>query len=784
MTTARLVFATLGALALGPAALAAQSPRVFHGRQGQLEVAVPRTTQPVVIDGDLGDPAWRGAALLTGFSQFSPVDGTPAADSTEIYVMYAETELYVGVRAFETHGAVVATQANRDRILGDDHIRLFLDTFNDRRRAYLFAVNALGQQMDGFFAESGAGSGSTDLNPDFVFTSVGRLTPAGYEIEVRIPFKSLRYQNAAEQRWNLQVIRAVQHGAQEQTWTPAQRGQTSFLAQSGTLSGLRDLRAGLVLDVTPVVTAQATGFRDIDTTTGDTAWSYDVGRPQFGANLRWGVSPSVTFSGTVNPDFSQVEADAGQVVYDPRAAISFPEKRPFFLDASENFETPNSLIYTRTIGAPVAAAKLAGTTRGFTLGLLVAADDEALSATGDRTPLFTIARVRRNLGASSTLGGVLTERREGGDYSRVFGADTRLLLGRWLVAGQLALSQTRAPGVAGDVRPLWEVNLVRSSRSRGFNATFEGVHPEFVAAAGFVPRPGIARLNVNRRWTSFPRGGRVASVSFTAISDNTWVWDRFTDGKEPDDIKLQTSTTLAWRSGWRTTLFTFLETFNYPAALYTNVFVERRTAGGAVQDTVPFNANQRLPNAGFDFTVITPQFQNFSATANGTLGHDDNFDEWSSAWIFFTNFSLAWRPTERARIEGSWVQQRYHRVSDGSLVRLRTIPRLKIEYQAARPLFFRFVGQYDASKVDSLRDDSRTNFPLLIRNPDGSFRRAAARERGTLRADWLASYQPTPGTVFYVGYGATLTGPRYFDRGALDRVADGFFVKASYLIRT
>jgi hypothetical protein len=111
------------------------------------------------------------------------------------------------------------------------------------------------------------------------------------------------------------------------------------------------------------------------------------------------------------------------------------------------------------------------------------------------------------------------------------------------------------------------------------------------------------------------------------------------------------------------------------------------------------------------------------------------------------------------------------------------IPRVKLEYQLARPIFVRVVGQYDATQVDSLRDDSRTNDPILIRNPDGTFRRAAAQERAGLRWDGLFSYQPTPGTVFFFGYGSTLASPRFLSPTLLERTRDGFFLKASYLYR-
>lgn len=766
--------------------LVAQPPRpitesgTYHGRQGQLEVAIPKIDGAVRIDGDLGDGEWERAALLTGFSQYTPVDRAPADDSTEVLVMYSDHELYLAIRAFEPHGRVVNTLADRDRIAGEDHVRLYLDTFDDRRRAFVLMVNARGVQGDGIWTEGGSGSGSTDQSPDFVFDSKGRVTEDGYVVEIRVPFKSLRYQQADVQRWGIHVMRHVQHSGSVQSWAPAENSRPSLLAQSGKLTGLTRLRRGLVLDLNPVVTSQRTGGPRSAT---DARWTYRTSDPEYGGNIRWGATPNLSVSGTVNPDFSQVEADVGQVVYDPRAAIAFPEKRPFFLEANENFEVPNSLIYTRRIVAPLAAAKASGKVGGVNVGILSAIDDEAVSATRAERPVFTIARVRRDLGAQSNAGFVFTDRSEGGSYNRVAGVDTRVLRGGYLFAGQVAGSMTRAPGVSSTARPLFDFALVKPGRSRGLSVTLEGVHPEFFTASGFIPRAGIARANISPRWSFFPTESRLEAVHFSTILDGTWEWDRFVEGTEPNDIKLQTRTSFAFRGGWRTDLFTFIESFKYPAFLYENFFIERRDASGAPVDTVPYVGTDRLPNYGTDISIGTPQWQKFSGSAGVTAGHDDNFDEWSSAWIFFTTLNLNWRPTERARVEGRWVQQRYYRTSDGSLVRQRMIPRLKFEYQVARPVFVRVVGQYDAAQVDSLRDDSRTNDPVLIRAADGSFRRAAAQERGSLRWDGLFSYQPTPGTVFFLGYGATLGSPRFLEPSLLQRTQDGFFVKASYLYR-
>src|SRR5258705_2246505 len=244
-----------------------QAP-VFDGRLKQLDVHIPRVEATVAIDGVLDEPAWKSAARLIGFSQYRPIDSWPAADSTEVLVWYAPDAIYFGIRAYEAHGSVVrATLADRDNIDADDNIQILLDTFNDRRRALLFAVNPLGAQEDGVRSEGLAGAagganagfrfdGVIDLNPDYGYQSHGRVTPWGYELEVRIPFKSLRYQSGATQDWGLQVVRTTQHTGYEDTWAPVVRASASYLIQSGSLKELTGMRRGLVMDVTPEFTSR------------------------------------------------------------------------------------------------------------------------------------------------------------------------------------------------------------------------------------------------------------------------------------------------------------------------------------------------------------------------------------------------------------------------------------------------------------------------------------------------------------------------------------------------
>ncbi|HTH65756.1 MAG TPA: carbohydrate binding family 9 domain-containing protein, partial [Gemmatimonadales bacterium] len=233
-------------------------PATYSGIAGQTNVTVPRLDDAgVTIDGSFDESSWAQAATLTGFSEYTPVDGRPAEDSTEILVWYSPTAIYFGIRAFETHGAVHATLADRDRIATDDYVQILLDTFDDRRQALVFGVNPMGVQSDGTLTETQGGSRDTvDRSADFVYQSKGRVTDTGYDVEIRIPFKSIRFQQAKTQTWGINVVRVVQRSGQEQTWTMTNRGASSFLSQSGKLEGLTELHAGRALDIIPTLTSR------------------------------------------------------------------------------------------------------------------------------------------------------------------------------------------------------------------------------------------------------------------------------------------------------------------------------------------------------------------------------------------------------------------------------------------------------------------------------------------------------------------------------------------------
>jgi hypothetical protein len=249
-----------------------------------------------------------------------------------------------------------------------------------------------------------------------------------------------------------------------------------------------------------------------------------------------------------------------------------------------------------------------------------------------------------------------------------------------------------------------------------------------------------------------------------------------------DDRQADFSFGFTLKGGWQLGTGISVEEFGYPASLFSNYRIEERA--GATIDTVPFIGQPHIPNLDLGANIATPRFQNFSLTAFVLTGHDENFLEWASARIILSNVDLAWRPTDRIRSELIYDHQQVNRRTDGSLVALTRVPRLKVEYQLTRAVFLRLVAQYTTNEVDSLRDDSRTNDPILLRDPvTGAFTRIAASARNVFRVDWLFSYRPVPGTVIFAGYGSTFDDPSAFRFRPLARTTDVFFAKLSYLFR-
>lgn len=736
---------------------------------GAPTVSIPRVVAEIEVDGALDEPVWAQAARLTDFWQFQPVDSRPAEERTEVRAWYSPSAIHFGILAYDSQPAAIrATVADRDAVDADDHVIVYLDTFNDRRRAYFFTVNPLGVQQDGVRSEgaSSAGSlfgGSIDRNPDFLFDSRGIVTAQGWQAELRIPFKSLRYSGDGPQTWGLNVVRRVQRTGYEDTWTDVRRANASFLLQAGAITGLHDLQRGLTVEVQPFFTASAAGSRDAEI--GEFT-RQDVD-PSGGMNLRLGLT-SLSFDGTFNPDFSQVESDASQVTINERFALFYPEKRPFFLEAIELFSTSNQLVYTRRIAEPIAGGKLTGKVGRLGLAYLAAVDQDVDGT--QRDALFNVARLRRDLGQNSLLGVTLTDRSvlQSRDFNRVAAGDLRVVFKKLYYAeAQLGGSWTR-DGAARLDAPLWKLEADRTGRSFGFNYQVNAIGNDFQSRAGFVPRDDMVRAHAFNRLTWYgARGAWIESFSTFLNPTRVWRYGDFPDrrpveGSESLDLNLRA------RGGWEAELAVARNFVRLDAADYATV---QTTAQGTPIAYAPL---PEVDGPSVSVGLQTPVWR--AADAGLELQHARVaiFPEGSQGRESVVEAGVALRPSSSIRVAATttfaWIQ----RSRDDAQFARTILPRLKVELQPNRALFFRGVAEYRSLRRAGL-EDARNGTPLLV---DGAI--DAAQASDDLRLDLLVSYEPSPGTVAFLGYGSSMRGQGTLDLTGLTRTTDGLFLKLAY----
>jgi hypothetical protein len=438
-------------------------------------------------------------------------------------------------------------------------------------------------------------------------------------------------------------------------------------------------------------------------------------------------------------------------------------------------------VYTRQIVRPMGAIKLTGKIPRTDVGLLAAVDQADPTVRDAPNPLFAIARLRRDLGDNSTAGLLFTNREAGTSSNRVVNADARMLFGRaYTLDLQAAGSQDVVNGTTR-TGSLIDLSHGRTGRSYGYRYSLQSISPDFVTRSGFVPRNDFVRAQIFNRGSFFGRrGARVEQYTLFFQSSALWTSGDFSDRAPPLETRIGISNSVTIKGGWQASVTPEWQTFAFDPRRYSAYFVA--SPSGARTDTLPFLVNARQSLLGAQFRVTTPQWRRFGASLQTSVGQDPEFFETATVQRIDIDANVDWRPTPQIRVGALLRRQQFERQRDGTRFSTRTIPRLRLEYQATRQLFFRFVGQYESSVRDALRDP-RTNRPILLRASSGSFSPAGRVSTNGMRADWLLSFLPNPGTVFFAGYGASLSDADPFAFRNVERTTDGLFIKFSYLYR-
>jgi hypothetical protein len=505
----------------------------------------------IVIDGELEDAGWRDAAVATGFSEFQPREGVAAEVHVEAWVTYTETHLYVAFRVEDDPSTIRASLRNRDQVFGDDLVGIVLDPFGNDARGYLIGSNALGVQLDMLLTPN-----SEDISFDLMYESAGRITETGYQVEMAIPFSSLQFPKGEAQEWRLNFLKIHPRSSMRQyAWGSLSRDNPCLLCQNGKLLGLEGIRAGSRVELLPAVVASHSGSLSNPSDPGSFSNGKAAGEVSLG--VRYPFRSGWMMEATYNPDFSQVESDAAQIDVNTTFALSYPERRPFFQEGAELFQTNVSQVYTRAINSPIGAAKLIGREGRTSFGYIGAVDErtpilvpleERTLFVGAGRSVSNIFRVHQSVGNGSHVGALITDRRyDGGGSGSTVGADARIRLGeQWQVTGQLVMSHTEEPesgdlsgssltfgdaqhtvAFDGETFAGWagHLGVSRHGRHLGYGATVRSVSPTFRAADGFQSRNDFRTANAFVQGSVAPGAGLVDRISGGLQASHGWNFD-------------------------------------------------------------------------------------------------------------------------------------------------------------------------------------------------------------------------------------------------------------------
>ncbi len=741
----------------------------------QTPVTICHCAEPPVIDGRLDEACWSSAAALGGFVQTRPGDNTPPSRETTVLVAYDAEALYLAIRAADDPSKVRATVARRDDVLDDDHVVVYLDTFDDRRRAYVLIFNPQGIQQDGVYTEGR----EIDYSVDVVMQSKGGVTADGYVIEVALPLSSIRYRAGAG-RWGVHVQRRIRHLDEEDSWRPLVRGHAGLLAQAGAIDGLDALRPARLFEVIPGVTVSESGAR---TRTVPERFATEPIETDPSVTMKIAPTPNVVLDATVNPDFAQIESDQLVTTANQRFPLRFEEKRPFFLEGIDVFRTPLEAMHSRTIIDPDYAAKASGKSGRTTFALLLASDnapgdltvdersDPVLARLAGRNATAGVLRMRRDIGEESYLGVIATSYDFVERHNRLGGFDGRLALDQrtvlsFQVVGTWSEQSFYDPDLDRDEYRTGKglgffAEWKRSGRHLNYTFRGEGRTPDYRADLGFTTQTDTNRWSFDVRYDSEPRPDAPFLLSWSLVNTalSQWDWD--------GNLKysyVYPRLTLSFRRQTQATVYLYADYVR----LFEEEFGPRR---GATQAGAFFGEPER--DTVYKGIVLDLQSKPAKQISFGlTLGREwDNFD-----------YDFGAPP-------------RYPRVSPAALAD----PSAPLDPGTGRVLSV--TARMEVQPIDSLRVTFDYNRNRLVRDDTGRvafdeklystqatyqftafiFTRARVDYdwlRSNVRGQFLLGWTPIPGTSLYGGYTDDLTR----EHGLL-RNRRTLFVKMSYLMR-
>jgi hypothetical protein len=746
-------------------------------------LVIPRVSQPPTLEDFLAmkpNAKWEGKlAKVEEFTQRLPSDGQPASQRTIAYLGYDSNNLYCVYVAFDSEPSRLrAHKVARDIFYMEDKIDLFLDTFHDHRRAYVFTVNPYGHQLDGLWTEGPRSQ--FDGTWDGVWTSRGKLTPQGFVVWLSVPFKTMRFPKTEKQTWGIVFVRWIPRHNESACWPWVSTRIEGRISQEATLVGLEGISPEKHGVLTPY--AYARTYRTLDQTDpNNPVFASKTVDPKVGADGRFVFKDSFSLDMTANPDFSQVESDQPQVTVNRRFTVYYPEKRPFFLENPSYFETPMNLLFTRNIADPQFGFRLTGKEGPYAIGALVADDRSPGELVEPGDPLygqrayFTVLRVNRDIFRQSAVGMIYTDREFAGTHNRVGGLDTRFKLGKnWWLTGQAVSSETTLSGGIRSAGPAYKSQLRFDGRQFSSNTQYNDLSPGFNTLTGYIETDAVDRpVYVGRTITQPPLRIDMRGVSEVAMYRFrpehkylvSWgptvfvnpVWDH--RGNRLDTYQ---DYTMSFEFTGQTAFETYWQ--------QDQEMLRPQDFQGLTQNLVYSHHRQGLY---FETSLISQ----VSFKADYSQGAQINIVPPAGQLPLLSNVNMAsvglvLRPEKHLRVQNTYLLDRLTDRMTGASVFNNHIIYSEWIYQFSQKLSLRVIPQYTT----------------VLANP--AFTSLATTKN--FNGDFLFTYLVNPFTALYVGYNSNmdniqllsaLAGNQLLRTPGLLQDGHQFFVKFSYLLR-
>jgi len=691
-------------------------------------LTVPPTETAPVIDGKLDDPAWAQALILDNFKTINPDYGKEPAQKSIAYMTYDAENIYFAMRCFdEEPGKIKASVSSRDAMFQDDYVAIMLDTFNTMQEGFGFFLNPLGIQGDGMINADGNAEPSFDM----VWFSKGQIDDEGFSVECQVPLKSIRFPSKKTKIVRVGFFRQVTRNS-ELSGTPpmfADKGSLLKQAQAVSVTGWKYKR---VVELLPAVThsnrKMAEGGELI---TDDKSTDLSL-------TGKIGITSDLTLDAAYNPDFSQIEADAGQIDVNLRYQLYYPEKRPFFLEGNDLFRFAGNvedgplaaIVHTRRIVDPSIGFKLTGKLGSRNTLATIYARDDLPEDPLNQHPDFSIVRFKHALKEDSYIGGFYTGKESGQDFNRVVGSDGRIRLSDTAMASyHIFGSFSRIDGEGADNNGhALGLNYNFGNRKFIMDLGYQDVSKDFRIDTGFITRTGLRRISAFTMYRIYPKSNIINRI-------------------EP----------FYWSYHLYDTYDSMFETLN----LFTLRFHLPRSTmirfDGILANEVFAGDRFRTSSFGFqgESQITKVVYAHLFFRRGGSIYYDPDapFQGYGNRM----GAGIQYQPLENLNFVLSLSYVDFFRDEDKVKLYDYAILRSRNTFQINKYLFLRAIFEYNTF-------------------------------RDRLTADLLASFTYIPGTVIHVGYGSAMEklewdGQSYVGSDRFMETNRGFFFKVSYLWR-